>query len=1316
MIEGMAEISIPELNGDFIGLPNPVPPADDPDGDAVDANYPVEDVAVPGFNGDPDMNLYKREEEDSNDGLRWELEGDDGALFRFTTPHDGIGRRIHFRSPPDYEDPQDDNRDNVYEVTVVVCDTASACGGKAVRVEVENVDETGTLMPSPEQPILGDEIIPALEDKDGIMTRTDGRETIVSWQWYWTSGDVDITVDDAGMLTAPTPGAGVAGRIPGATAETYTTDQDDVGRYLHVRVIYRDGQNTEDDPVTPILTLDERDGDDNASPPILADPNRVLIGKTANAVLEEAPGGPDMPFVDGFPEFGAGSYMYEVKENTPSTGYVGAPIVAMDDEDDAASVMLDYDIGGPNSNRFALADAHPEYYAASVIRDTGPGQIVVKPVTHLDFEDRQTYTVELGATDSQGQRTTTEVTIKVTNVNEAPSEPKPAIGGLPITGPGSVDYPENGTGMVATYRVVGEELIRVTWSPLAGNDAGDFTLVREGPNEGALRFNSPPDYENPTDADEANTYQVTVVARVTTDKVVDDLVELEVTVTVTNVDEDGGVTLEAPDYAGQAVALMALDQAGQETMAGVSPVVGREITAALMDYDNVEDGTTTWQWAITDSLDIRWTDIAGETMDKYTPVYSDIGKYLQVTAHYSDGHDDGKVESVISAPVALITSPAFASATAAREVAENTAAGGYVGAPVEATDADGDTPVYALSGTDMASFDIDEDSGRIMVASGADLNFEVKDTYMVTVEARDNEDGDGNSVTGEAADATIEVTISIMDLDESGIVASLAQPVVGVELPPAMVTDDDGVVDPEWQWARSDTDNDGTDDSLWDDITDAKSDTYTPQEADAGKYLRVLVNYTDNHGTPKREFAVSGQVIMLSSPEFDEGPDATREVAENTAAGENIGDAVMAMDADGDTLVYSLGGTDAGSFAIDSATGQLMTMAPLDYETKMTYMVMVEVSDNEDDMGNADTVADDSIAVTITVTNMEEMGEVTFSAQPVVGIDVTASVTDPDVVEQGTVEWQWASSATMGGTFTDITGATDASYMPAAEDEGMYLQATATYDDGEGSNRSAMMVSDVVVAYSSPMFDAETATRMVAENTAAGENIGDAVTATDADGDTPVYALSGADVASFDIDVNTGQLMTMAALDYETQDTYTVTVEVRDNEDASGVTDAALDDSIAVTIYVINVDEMGTVTLSATQPAAGAALMATLDDPDGGVTGATWQWASSADGSTGWTDVATSDTYTPVAADAGNYLRATASYTDAEGPNKSAAAVSANAVTATPTTGSVVGDMYDANEDGVIQKSEAIQAVFDYFDRVINKADAIEVIMLYIAQ
>ena len=114
-------------------------------------------------------------------------------------------------------------------------------------------------------------------------------------------------------------------------------------------------------------------------------------------------------------------------------------------------------------------------------------------------------------------------------------------------------------------------------------------------------------------------------------------------------------------------------------------------------------------------------------------------------------------------------------------------------------------------------------------------------------------------------------------------------------------------------------------------------------------------NDLDDLGLPFCEVSSSGPEFLADT--------ADRSVAENTAGGENIGDPVAATDADeGDMLTYTLGGADAVSFDIDSATGQLMTKAALDFETKASYTVEVTATDSA---GESDTVT-----VTITVTNV----------------------------------------------------------------------------------------------------------------------------------------------------------------------------------------------------------------------------------------------------------------------------------------------------------------------------------------------------------
>ena len=154
------------------------------------------------------------------------------------------------------------------------------------------------------------------------------------------------------------------------------------------------------------------------------------------------------------------------------------------------------------------------------------------------------------------------------------------------------------------------------------------------------------------------------------------------------------------------------------------------------------------------------------------------------------------------------------------------------------------------------------------------------------------------------------------------------------------------------------------------------------------------------------------------APEFADSEDGARSVAEDTAAGEDIGDPVAAADANGDALTYALSGTDAASFDIDTASGQLMTLAALDYETKETYSVTVTASDSGG--------LNDSIDVTITVTNVDEAPVITGDAAPnyaenETGPVATYTATDP---ESATITWTLESddaadfSISAGGVLT----------------------------------------------------------------------------------------------------------------------------------------------------------------------------------------------------------------------------------------------------------------------------------------------------------
>ena len=126
------------------------------------------------------------------------------------------------------------------------------------------------------------------------------------------------------------------------------------------------------------------------------------------------------------------------------------------------------------------------------------------------------------------------------------------------------------------------------------------------------------------------------------------------------------------------------------------------------------------------------------------------------------------------------------------------------------------------------------------------------------------------------------------------------------------------------------------------------------------------------------------------APVFTHGSNTARSVLEQAAVVTTVGAPVTATDADQDALTYSLGGTDVATFSIDTSSGQLRTRATLDYETKSSYSVTVSVSDGKDANNGASTAVDNTINVTIYVTDVTAPGQ---PARPTVEAASATSLT-----------------------------------------------------------------------------------------------------------------------------------------------------------------------------------------------------------------------------------------------------------------------------------------------------------------------------------
>ena len=799
------------------------------------------------------------------------------------------------------------------------------------------------------------------------------------------------------------------------------------------------------------------------------------------------------------PSFDPTDNMRSVAENTEPGQAIGIPVTATDPEGDT----LTYSLEGTDADAFDI--------------DATSGQLRTRAA--LDHEAKPSYSVTVVALDNDGASASIDVTIEVTDANDPPlfdptdnmrsvaenTEPGQAIG-IPV----AATDPEGDT---------------LTYS-LEGTDADAFDIDA---TSGQLRTRDALDYET------QSSYSVTVTAEDSEGA----SASIEVTISVTDEDENEPPSFDPTDNMRSVVENTEPGQAIGDPVAATDPE-GDTLTYSLegTDADAFDIDATSGQLRTRDALD-----------HEATPSYS-----VTVVARDSEGASDS-IEVTIEVTNAN-EPPSFNPADNTRSLVENTEPGQAVGEPVAATDPDsGDTLIYSLEGPDAEAFDIDAASGQLLTL--ASLDHEAQWRYSVTVVAQDSD----------GASASIDVTIEVTDAndpplfdpaDNARSVAENTEPGRAIGAPVAASDPDSG--------DRLTYRLGGTDSEAFDiDAANGQLLTLAALDHEAKPSYSVTVVAQDNDGA-SASIEITIAVTNANEPPSFDPADNTRSVAENTKPGQAIGEPVAATDPDaGDTLTYSLGGADAAAdFDIDATSGQLRTRATLDHEAKPSYSVTVVAQDNDG--------ASASIEVTIAVTDANEppsfdpadnTRSVAENTEPGQTIGDPVAATDPDA----------------GDTLTYSLGGTDAAAFDIDSTSGQLLtsaaldhEATPSYSvmvmaqDGEGAGVSIEVTIAVADANEPPSFDPADNTRSVVENTEPGQAIGDPVAATDPDaGDTLTYSLGGTDAAAFDIDPASGQLLTRATLDHETRSSYSVTVEARDSEDASG--------SIEVTIDVTNANE-----------------------------------------------------------------------------------------------------------------------------------------------
>ena len=618
---------------------------------------------------------------------------------------------------------------------------------------------------------------------------------------------------------------------------------------------------------------------------------------------------------------------------------------------------------------------------------------------------------------------------------------------------------------------------------------------------------------------------------------------------------------------------------------------------------------------------------------------------------------------------------------------------------------------WSLRGADSGDFSIDS-GGTLTFAqtpnweapedSGAD------NIYEFTVVATDVDS------TTTRREVSTEVRLTVEDIEEAGSISvNILNPAVGDLLTFELSDPDGGIVldlpPAGFVWTIQASDP-GTNRwvELFSQVNQRLDFDLRLGEEHTGKQIRAWIEaYRDRRGTGKTATseataAVTADPIANAPPRFLTALPLLN--VPETGAGTNVGEPLLVSDRDGDPMTLGVQGLHAAFFTVDSATRQLSTAQELDFETTSGFLSFeVTLHDGRDADGNAETPPsiDAALAVLVDVTDLEEEGLVTLSdGEPGVGVSIQATLEDGDG-RVSAQNWQWARSRNGRDGWSNIAAATSARYQTVQGDADFFLRAQVTYRDNRGDGKLAEQVTALKVFGENqrPTFpSAGEIERSVAEDARSGANIGAPVAAQDPENDRLIYTLNGTGAAAFTIVSSSGQLRTKQPLGFETKASYDVTVHVHDGKDGSGQPSDEIDNSQTVMITIENVDEPGTVTLSSLTQTfqARVEVTAELTDEDR-PSGVSWQWSRSPNGRTDWVNIpgATGNTYTPtLEADARNYIRATASYSDGHGPNKSAEAVTSrvgdpppvNSKPAFPTTDngqrSVAEDARDGAEVG----------------------------------
>ena len=470
--------------------------------------------------------------------------GADAALFTI----DPMTGALSFITPKDFENPTDAGANNVYDVQVTATDPLGGTDVQAIAVTVTNVNEAPSITSNGAGPTAN---IPVPENTTAVTTVTaTDPENAYNVPKFTITGGADAALFTINAAT------GALSFITAPDFEVPTDANTDNMYLVQVTVTDAGGLTDVQDITVPVTNANENPvitsngGGANASVSI---PENTTAVTTVTATDPEngvvtfsITGGADQALFTIDPMTGALSFItpkdfenptdagannvYDVQVTaTDPLGGTDVQAIAVTVTNVNEPPTITSNGGGPTAN-IPVAE---NTTAVTTVTATDPENAFGVPkftitggadaalftinaatgaltfITAPNFEvptDANTdnmYLVQVTVTDAGGLTDVQDITVPVTNANDAPIIT--SDGGGPNA---SVSIPENTTA-VTTVTSTDPDGNPVTYSITGGADQALFTI---NPMTGALSFITPKDFENPTDVGANNVYDVQVTA------------------------------------------------------------------------------------------------------------------------------------------------------------------------------------------------------------------------------------------------------------------------------------------------------------------------------------------------------------------------------------------------------------------------------------------------------------------------------------------------------------------------------------------------------------------------------------------------------------------------------------------------------------------------------------------------------------------------------------------------------------------------------------------------------------------------------------